>query len=226
MPDSLNPHEARALGVLVEKAFTTPDQYPLTLNALVNGCNQKSNRKPVVDYGQAEVMVALDGLRFKHIAGALTGGRAERWRHTAQEHFSLGERALAVLAELLLRGAQPRGELRTRAARMTPIPTLEDLAKTLDELQQAGFVQRISPAQGSRAERWQQLLSEEEEEQGEALTTSTITPSSTAPDPASRPQTATDLEGRVTRLEQQLARLAEQLGAELETDGGPSFEAP
>ena len=213
MPDSLNSYEARVLGVLVEKAFTTPDQYPLTLNALLNGCNQKSNRSPLTDYVSAEVTVALGGLRFKHIAGASTGGRAERWRHSALEHFGISERALAVLAELLLRGAQARGELRTRASRMRPIPTLDDLAETLGELQQEGLVQRIGPAAGSRAERWQQLLSEEAPEQANPVPSA---PVGSTP----RLQSTNILEERVTRLEQQLAQLAQQLGAEL--GGGPS----
>ncbi|MAE46712.1 MAG: hypothetical protein CMJ86_07455 [Planctomycetes bacterium] len=217
MPDSLNSHEARVLGVLIEKAFTTPDQYPLTLNALTNGCNQKSNRSPKVDYGEAEVSVALDGLRFKHIAGALTGGRAERWRHTALEHFDISERALAVLGELLLRGAQPQGELRTRASRMQPIGSLEELAETLRELQQAGFVQRIGPAPGSRAERWQQLLSEED---GQAAA-ATEKP---RPSPSTRAPRIPDLEARVTHLEQQLALLAKQLGVDLGATSSPPQE--
>ena len=217
MPDSLNSHEARVLGVLIEKAFTTPDQYPLTLNALTNGCNQKSNRNPKADYGEAEVTVALDGLRFKHIAGTLTGGRAERWRHTALEHFDISECALAVLGELLLRGAQPRGELRTRASRMHPIGTLEELAETLNELQQAGFVQRIGPAPGSRAERWQQLLSEEDVQ--EAAPTEVPLPS-----PSTRTHQVPDLEARVTHLEQQLTLLAKQLGVDLGATSSPAPE--
>lgn len=217
MPDSLNSHEARVLGVLIEKAFTTPDQYPLTLNALTNGCNQKSNRNPKADYGEAEVTVALDGLRFKHIAGALTGGRAERWRHTALEHFGISERALAVLGELLLRGAQSRGELRTRASRMQPIGSLEELAEAVNELQQAGFVQRIGPAPGSRAERWQQLLSEEDVQEAAPAEVPLSSPSTRAPQ-------VLDLEARVTHLEQQLTLLAKQLGVDLGATPGPSPE--
>lgn len=222
MPDSLNSHEARVLGVLVEKSFTTPDQYPLTLNALTNGCNQKSNRNPVVDYGEAEVLVALDGLRSKHIAGSVTGGRAERWQHSACQHFSISECALAVLAELLLRGAQARGELRTRASRMQPIPSLEDLAKILAELQQAEMVQRIGPAPGSRAERWQQLLREEN-----TLETPSPTDHEVSSAPLGSPPSSPSTNGigdRVSRLEQQLAQLAEQLGVTLKDLPAPPDE--
>ena len=157
MDISLNGHEARTLGVLVEKAFTTPDQYPLSLNALTNGCNQKSNRAPVTDYSEAEVTVALTGLRHKHLAGASlgAGSRVERWRHNALEGLKVGERALAVLAELLLRGPQAPGELRTRCNRMRSVPSQEDLAQVLAELEGLGMVERI---RGGRADRWGQTL--------------------------------------------------------------------
>ena len=115
MDISLNGHEARALGVLIEKAFTTPDQYPLSLNATTNGCNQKSNRDPVTDFSEAEVRIALQGLRMKGLAGQSVpaGSRVERWRHNAMETLGIGEREAAVLAELLLQvlSAQAPGEV-------------------------------------------------------------------------------------------------------------------
>ena len=122
MDVELNAHEARVLGVLIEKCLTTPDQYPLSLNAATNGCNQKSNRNPMVDFSEAEVTVAITGLQYKHLAGASTpaGSRVEKYRHNAGAHFKIDDRDMAVLAELLIRGPQSPGELRTRANRMRP----------------------------------------------------------------------------------------------------------
>ena len=228
----LNAHEARVLGVLIEKAFTTPDQYPLSLNALTNGCNQKSNRAPVTDYSEAEVTVALTGLRHKHLAGASlgAGSRVERWRHNAQEGLKVGERALAVLAELLVRGAQAPGELRTRASRMRNLASLEELQKALEELDGQGLVQRVS---GGRADRWAQTLCPESgpaagqgsgaaplEAGSSAASVPSASTTSTAPAgahaaPAGAPSAPGGLEERVARLERQLAQLAEQLGASL-----------
>ena len=140
--------------------MTTPDQYPLSLNAACNGSNQKSNRDPVVHFSEAEVTVALQGLRMKHLAGATQplGSRVEKWRHNAKETLSLTDRQAAVLAELLLRGPQQPGELRTRVSRMAKTDTLEELAATLRTLQEKGHVRRLAPTPGARAERYGQLL--------------------------------------------------------------------
>ncbi len=217
MDVTLNAHEARVLGVLLEKSFTTPDQYPLSLNALSNGCNQKSNRDPVVDFSEAEVTVALTGLRHKHLVGSSTpaGSRVEKYRHNAREHLGLEERDLAVLAELLLRGPQAQGELRGRANRMRAIADLEQLGRVIERLIEKGYAQRIPPAAGSRAERFGELLAEGRHPDGE-----------TAPPPAAPvapPAPPTGLGVRVEALEEevailrrQLAGLAEKLGEPLE----------
>ena len=157
MEISLNGHEARVLGVLIEKAFTTPDQYPLSLNATTNGCNQKSNRDPVLDFSEAEVRIALQGLRMKGLAGQSVpaGSRVERWRHNATEALGVGERETAVLAELLLRGPQTAGELRSRARRMRDLPDLEALERALEGLRDRGYAET---ADGGRAPRTSQLL--------------------------------------------------------------------
>src|SRR5690349_13573665 len=104
--------ERRVLGVLVEKAKTTPDGYPLSLNALVTGCNQKSNRDPVTSLSDVEVEEVLDGLGKKGLTTRITGGRVDRWKHNLYEAWRAGKVELAVLAELLLRGPQSEGELR------------------------------------------------------------------------------------------------------------------
>ena len=157
----LNPEEARVLGVLIEKSTTTPDQYPLSLNALVNGCNQKSNRSPVLQMEFDEVRAAIKGLREKQLAVEIWpsgGSRTEKYRHLADTGLGLDEPSLAVIGELLLRRAQMPGELRARASRMTPIDSKEDLRGILDDLMAKGMVLRLAPAPGSRSERYDHSL--------------------------------------------------------------------
>ena len=158
--DTLNVHEARVFGALIEKSMTTPDQYPLSLNAATSGSNQKSNRNPVVDYIEAEVDVALQGLVIKGFAGRVqtAGSRVEKFRHNAHQKLDLGDAELAILAELLMRGPQTPGELLRRAARMSPIPTPDELSAHLESLTSSGFVAALGPAPGSRAGRTVQTL--------------------------------------------------------------------
>jgi uncharacterized protein YceH (UPF0502 family) len=142
----LDLHERRVLGVLIEKAKTTPDAYPLSLNALVTGCNQKSNRDPVLNLSDAEVEQALAALQKNGLAVRLTGsGRVERWRHVAYEAWKVDKVDLAVLAELLLRGAQTEGELRGRASRMEPIDDLDKLREVLKTLTERKLVLYLTP---------------------------------------------------------------------------------
>ena len=232
MAEELNPHETRVLGVLIEKAFTTPDHYPLTINATTNGCNQKSNRSPVFDFSEAEVVVALQGLRMKHLAGSSfpAGSRVEKWRHSAQEHWSLDDPQLAVLTELMLRGPQTKGELRTRASRMRTIASLDELGQVLSKLTEKGFVKSLPPAAGSRAERFGQTVAprlalDEADEPGAA--TATGSAEDGAPSTGSRPTAAQGapraedaglaarveaLEGRVDELRALIVDLAGRLG--------------
>src|SRR5713101_3282628 len=123
--------ERRLLGVLVEKAKTTPDIYPLSLNSLVTGCNQKSNRDPVMNLSDVQVEDALAGAQKKGLVVKITGGRVERWRHVLYEAWRVEKVELAALAELLLRGPQTEGELRARASRMEPIADLDALRAVL-----------------------------------------------------------------------------------------------
>src|SRR5262245_12470870 len=140
--EPLSPLERRVLGVLVEKQKTskTADAYPLTLNALTTGCNQKSNREPVLDLTEDEVEEPLAALQKKGLVTRITGGRVERFRHELYEKWTRNGRQLAVLAELLLRGPQTKGELRGRAARMDPIETLDALDEILKPLQERRLV--------------------------------------------------------------------------------------
>src|SRR5438128_3960862 len=137
--------ERRVLGVLVEKAKTTPDTYPLSLNSLVTGCNQKSNRDPVLNVSDFEVEEALTSAQKKGLAVKITGGRVERWRHILYEAWRVEKVELAVLAELLLRGPQTEGELRGRASRMEPIADLDALRPVLRDLAKRRLVIYLTP---------------------------------------------------------------------------------
>lgn len=134
--DPLSPTERRILGVLIEKQKTakTSEAYPLTLNSLVTGCNQKSNRDPVTDLDEFEVEEVLAALQKKGLVFRITGGRVERFRHNLYDVWTRKGPEMAVLAELLLRGPQTKGDLRGRAARMDPIDTLDALEAILKEL--------------------------------------------------------------------------------------------
>ena len=135
----LTGRERRVVGVMVEKAKTTPDVYPITINALVTGCNQKSNRDPVTTYDMDDVEDILNGLRKK---GAVVmvegGGRVLRWKHTMYDWLKVSKVELAVVAELMLRGPQTEGDLRVRASRMEPLADLTALQTVLEALQSRG----------------------------------------------------------------------------------------
>jgi uncharacterized protein YceH (UPF0502 family) len=137
--------ERRVLGVLVEKAKTTPDAYPLSINALVTGSNQKSNRDPTLNLSDADVEDALRAVQQKGFVMRITGGRVERWRHNLYDALRVGKVELAVLAELLLRGPQTEGELRGRAARMEPIDDLDALRAVLKPLSERRLVVYLTP---------------------------------------------------------------------------------
>jgi uncharacterized protein YceH (UPF0502 family) len=138
--------ERRVLGVLVEKAKTTPDAYPLTLKGLVTGSNQKSNRFPQMTVEEDQVEEALDSLRTKGAVSIIQGdGRVEKYRHLAYEWLGVDKVELAIMAELLLRGAQTIGELRGRAARMEPIKGMAELGPLLESLQAKSLVVYLTP---------------------------------------------------------------------------------
>ncbi|HBN76447.1 MAG TPA: DUF480 domain-containing protein [Planctomycetaceae bacterium] len=139
----LSKKERRVLGVLIEKSLTTPEYYPLTLKALATGCNQKSNRDPISNYDEFEIEDILDGLRQRGMISAVqtAGGRTERYRHRLRDITPWTAAQLAVMGELLLRGRQQLGELRSRASRMSAIESLEDLRRELNQLMQMKYVQ-------------------------------------------------------------------------------------
>jgi len=138
--------QRRVAGVLVEKAKTTPDAYPLTLNALTNGCNQKSNRTPHMDLSTEDVERALEELReMGAVAEVQSGGRVPKYRHYLYEWLGVDKVELAVVAELLLRGEQTIGELRGHASRMEPIADLNAMRPILDSLEQKQLVVMLTP---------------------------------------------------------------------------------
>ncbi|MCC6493945.1 MAG: DUF480 domain-containing protein [Pirellulales bacterium] len=146
----LERNERRVAGVLAEKAKTTPDNYPLSLNAVVTGCNQKSNRFPQMTLDEGQVQEALDSLRQSGAVALIQGdSRVEKYRHLLYEWLGVDKAELAVMAELLLRGAQTVGELRGRAARMEPIKDIGELTPIVDRLRQKGLlVYLTSPGRG------------------------------------------------------------------------------
>ena len=143
----INSIERRALGVLIEKAKTTPENYPLSLNALRAGCNQKSNRAPQMQLEEVPLEEALDSLRKLGAVSLVQGdSRVDRFRHLAYEWLGVDKVELAVMAELLLRGAQTVGELRGRAARMEPIKDLSELQPILASLEAKRLIAFLTPA--------------------------------------------------------------------------------
>lgn len=141
----LEKDERRVLGVLVEKGKTTPDVYPMSINALTAGCNQKTNRDPIMDLTDGDVEEALVKAQKKGLTVKVVGGRVIRWRHTLYETWRLNKVELAVVAELLLRGPQTEGELRGRASRMDPIEDLYSLRAVLRHLAERRLVVYLTP---------------------------------------------------------------------------------
>lgn len=154
--------EARVLGALLEKEATTPEYYPLSLNALVNACNQKSNRDPVVSFDEGAVETALDGLRAKGLAVRISGeSRVPKHGQRFTEKFNLGRREAAVMCVLLLRGPQTPGELRGRTERLFQFDDLEAVEHTLQHLTEREWVRKLPRQAGSRESRFAHLLSGE-----------------------------------------------------------------
>ena len=158
--------EVRVLGALIEKDMTTPDYYPLSLNALINACNQKSSRDPVVDYDEPIVREAIEKLQAKKLAAVLTGRdhRVPKYRHWAWETLALGNREMSLLCLLMLRGPQTVGELKGRTERMYPFDDLEAVESCLQRLigRESGALAAKLPRQpGSRESRYVHLLAGE-----------------------------------------------------------------
>jgi len=203
---NLTETETRVLGSLIEKDITTPDYYPLSLNALVNACNQKNNRDPVVMLDEESVRNALTTLQEKRLAGPASGAdsRVTKYEHRLQEVFNFDRREIAIVCVLLLRGPQTPGELRSRTDRMYHFEALDDVVSTLDRLaQREPPLAVILPRQpGTKESRYMHLFS------GEAPMDVTQMPSPASSAPA---RTEPSIADRLARLEETVAGLRDDL---------------
>jgi uncharacterized protein YceH (UPF0502 family) len=190
-----DPVEIRVLGCLIEKQRTTPDQYPLSLNALRLAANQSTNREPVVDYDESTIRSALDRLGHRGWTRLASGpgSRAAKFRHLLDDALQLTPSQLALFAVLMLRGAQTIGELRARSERLYPFASAEEVQRALLELAERELVARLVRRPGEREERWRQLLG------GEAAASTEAAEAAPAAERA--------LEERVARLECEVAEL-------------------
>ena len=204
--------ETRVLGSLIEKDITTPDYYPLSLNALVNACNQKNNRDPVMTLDEAAVRDALATLQEKRMAGPVSGAdsRVTKFEHRLQEVFNFDRREIAIVCVLLLRGPQTPGELRSRTDRMCRFEALDDIVSTLDRLaQRQPPLARVLPRQpGTKESRYTHLFSGEPPEADVART-----PSPAYAGSGVTPDRLKTLEEEVARLRQDLSEVQQQLAA-------------
>jgi uncharacterized protein len=202
----LSPVEVRVLGCLVEKQRTTPDVYPLSLNALRTACNQSTNRDPVVDYDEPTIRTALDelGRRGWTRLASGPGSRAAKFRHLLPEALSLSDAEISLVAVLMLRGPQTPGELKQRVERLHGFDSLADLESTLQELIGRELVARIGRQPGQKEDRYAQLLG------ADAPAAETAAPVATSSGLEQRvaqlEETVGELESTVARLERLLAR--------------------
>jgi uncharacterized protein YceH (UPF0502 family) len=203
--------ETRVLGTLYEKQHTVPDSYPLTLNAIVAGCNQKSSRSPVMEAAETEVQAAIDSLKHLNLAMETSGGRVSRYSHNLERVLQVPSQSAAILASLMLRGPQTAGELRQRCERIHRFAGGEDAEEALEALIERRLVTRLPRRPGERGQRYEHLLAGDAE--GEPGP-SESQPAPPEQRPASAVAPAADgLEPRVAGLESEVARLRDELGA-------------
>jgi hypothetical protein len=203
MAFDLNPVEQRVLGALIEKEMATPDYYPMSLNALVNACNQKNNREPVMALEDSDVLNAIESMRHSALAYEISGPqhRVPKYSHGLGAKLNLGNRELAVLSVLLCRGPQTPGELRGRTQSLHGFEDLESVQMTLTKLasREEPLVQELPRAAGSRENRWVHLLGD-------------VAIAATEVQAAPRHDRIAELEERVKTLEDFVERLKSQLG--------------
>lgn len=206
--------EQRVLGVLMEKALNLPQYYPMTVNAIVTGCNQKQNRDPVMDLDEGTVWDTLERLRSKNLVSKIVAGgssRADKFKHLAADTCSWQKPQRAILAELLCRGPQTAGELRTRCGRMHPFESVEEVGETLQRLaeQDPPIVKQMPRQPGQSANRWVHLIGDAPVEAISELPVAPPLRSEPASVPAPTP--ASSLESRVASLEAEIVELKNRL---------------
>ena len=210
--------EARVLATLMEKARTVPDSYPLTLNSLVLGCNQKTTRDPVMSITEAQAQEALDELKYLSLVHDNSGGRVTRWEHNFQRGVGVPEQSAVLLGLLMLRGPQTAGELRINAERWYRFADISSVEAFLDELQERSaekggpLVLQLPRAPGAREQRWVHLLCG-------PVDTSSVSQSSLSDNPAPA------LQARVATLEAQVAALQATVAGLCQELGLPGLEA-
>jgi len=216
----LDPPSLRVLGALLEKQMSTPEYYPLTLNALVNACNQSSNRDPVMALDEASVHTALDALRDEKLAWAVNaaGSRVTKYEHAIRERFDLSEQEAAVLCELILRGPQTPGELRSRTARLYGFTDLSEVDAALDCLMEGEdpLVVALPKQPGSRERRYEHLLGGQADPRDTQPIRVVSDPRDTRPislTPITRDSEVKELREDVARLRGEVAALAGALEA-------------
>jgi uncharacterized protein YceH (UPF0502 family) len=195
--------ETRVLGTLYEKQHTVPDTYPLTLNALVSGCNQKTSRSPVMEVSESEVQAGLDSLKRANLVIESSGGRVARYSHNVERVLQVPSQSAAILTVLMLRGPQTAGELRINCERLHSFADISAVQGFLDELAAKTLVVQLPRLPGARENRWAHLLSG--------------TPSIEDAKPAAAEtenvkETVARLEGEIAALKDLVARIAKQLG--------------
>ena len=212
MPVELSAHEARVIGCLLEKQIATPDQYPLSLNALTNACNQKSNRDPVLELEERQVQAVVDGLMRKQLVLERSGfgSRVPKYQHlfcnTEYGTIKFSPQQTAIVCELLLRGAQTPGELRTHAARLAALHDVTEVEAGLEDLltrPDGPFVAKLPREPGRRESRYAQLFTG-------PVPASPQLPGAIEPPPVSG---GPDLHERVAELEARLAQVCAELDA-------------
>ncbi len=208
-PDAI---EIRVVGCLLEKQRTTPDAYPLSLNALRLACNQATNRDPVVDYDEATVVEALrrTALRKWTRLASGSGSRARKYRHLLNETLGLDDDELSLLAVLMLRGPQTPGELKQRADRLHSFADLAAVHEVLDRLIEKGHVAGLGRRPGQKEERYRQLLGGDEGAVAESAGAAAAPPAETDEE-RTEPRAPAESGDRLDRLERELANLREQV---------------
>jgi uncharacterized protein YceH (UPF0502 family) len=210
----LNAAEARVLGALIEKDITTPDYYPLSLNALVNACNQKNNREPVTSYDEETVRLALRNLSDKRLAGPASGadGRVTKYEHRVQEVFNFTRQETALICVLLLRGPQTPGELRGRTERMHQFEHLDDVLAGLQQLMRRDppLAKALGRRPGTKEVRYAHLLSGDVEAWEPPAETASSSGSADAERLIQLEEQVATLRSEVAELKQQMAEFKKQ----------------
>lgn len=211
----LSAEQARVLATLMEKQRTVPDSYPLTLNSLLSGCNQKTSREPLMHLSEAEALAALDALRERHLVVEVSGQRAMRWEHNFERVLAVPSQAAALLGLLILRGPQTAAELRTNAERWHRFADISSVEAFLDELRERSeekggpLVVLLPRAPGAREQRWTHLLCGPVDVNAIAAA-----PAAGGLRGDALAQRVVDLEAQVQQLQARLAHVYAQLGLE------------